>query len=131
MKTTQIIAIVAIAAAIGVLVVVSGDYDSYQPFSHALDNPNKKVQIIGQLSTDKEIYYNPQKDPNYFSFYMKDDEGTEQKVVLKASKPQDFERSEKIVLKGKMNGEDFIASDMLMKCPSKYKDEEIRVKARM
>jgi cytochrome c-type biogenesis protein CcmE len=46
-----------------------------------------------------------------------------------AEKPQDFERSEQIVLTGKMRGEDFVASDMLMKCPSKYKDEETFVKS--
>jgi cytochrome c-type biogenesis protein CcmE len=45
------------------------------------------------------------------------------------SKPQDFERSEQIVLTGKMKGDEFVATDILMKCPSKYKDEEIYLKS--
>jgi cytochrome c-type biogenesis protein CcmE len=28
-----------------------------------------------------------------------------------------------------MNGEDFVASDVLLKCPSKYKDEEVYIKS--
>ena len=56
---------------------------------------------------------------------MKDNEGKEEKVVLRKAKPQDFERSEQIVLTGKVEKGQFIATDMLMKCPSKYKDEEI------
>jgi len=36
--------------------------------------------------------------------------------------------SEQIVVTGKMDGDVFKASEILMKCPSKYKDEEIAVK---
>ena len=50
--------------------------------------------------------------------------------MLLAAKPQDFELSEQIVLTGKMQGDVFMASDMLMKCPSKYKDEEIYIKSK-
>jgi cytochrome c-type biogenesis protein CcmE len=55
-------------------------------------------------------------------------DGEEKKVVLNAAKPQDFELSEQIVITGKMKGDEFHASDLLMKCPSKYKDEEIYIK---
>jgi len=58
---------------------------------------------------------------------MTDKEGKECKVVLNQSKPQDFERSEEIVLKGKAVGEEFHATDMLMKCPSKYNDGNLQV----
>jgi cytochrome c-type biogenesis protein CcmE len=51
---------------------------------------------------------------------MRDNEGTDCKVVLHKTEPQDFERSEQIVLIGKMEGQEFQASDILMKCPSKY-----------
>jgi cytochrome c-type biogenesis protein CcmE len=73
--------------------------------------------------------YNPEKDPNYFSFFIKDSKGMEKKVILFAAKPQDFELSEQIVVTGQMKGEVFYASDLLMKCPSKYKDEEIYIKS--
>ena len=46
----------------------------------------------------------------------------EKKVILEKTKPQDFERSEQIVLIGKVEGDEFHASEILLKCPSKYND---------
>ena len=40
------------------------------------------------------------------------------------SKPTDFERSEEITLTGHATDSAFIATDILMKCPSKYTDKE-------
>ncbi len=127
MKKIHIILIALIAVAIGLMITASGDVTSYSNFQEA-QTSGKKVKIVGQLSKDKEMFYDPEIDPNYFSFFIKDAEGQERKVVLKAEKPQDFERSEQIVVTGKMRGEEFHASDLLMKCPSKYKDEEIYIK---
>ena len=75
------------------------------------------------------MIYKPEKDPNLFSFYVTDKKGESKKVILKAAKPQDFELSEQIVVTGKMVGDEFIAKDVLLKCPSKYKDEEIYIKS--
>jgi cytochrome c-type biogenesis protein CcmE len=63
------------------------------------------------------------------AFYLKDEKGEVRQVVLRAAKPQDFERSESIVLTGQMQDGNFEASDMLLKCPSKYKDQEIYVRS--
>jgi cytochrome c-type biogenesis protein CcmE len=73
--------------------------------------------------------YDPMKDPNYFSFYIRDENKVLKKVIRRAPKPQDFELSEKIVVTGKLVGDTFEASDILMKCPSKYKNEEIATKS--
>jgi len=127
MKKIHIIAIVMIAVAIGLLINAADDMSTYATFDQAI-NTGQRVKIAGQLAKDKEIYYNPEKDPNYFSFFIRDAEGEERKVVLLAAKPQDFERSEQIVLTGQMKGDEFVATDMLMKCPSKYKDEEVYIK---
>lgn len=129
MKKIHIIGIILIATAIAVLMSLSNDVSTFTTFSEAIAT-GKIVKISGQLSKDKEMYYDPQKDPNYFTFYLKDSKQQERKVILLSAKPQDFERSESIVLTGKMQGEDFLASDMLMKCPSKYKDEEIYIKSK-
>jgi len=123
MKKIHIIAIVMIVLAIGVLFMASNDIATYSSFSEAVAS-GKKVKVAGQLIKEKEMYYDPEKDPNYFSFYLRDIEGLEKKVVLLGAKPQDFELSEQVVLTGKINGPNFIASEMLLKCPSKYKDEE-------
>lgn len=129
MKKIHLIGIALIAIAIMVLMSMSNDMGTYATFEDAL-NTGKKVKIAGQLSKDKEMVYNPQEDANYFSFFIKDAEEVEKKVVLLAAKPQDFELSEQLVLTGKMQGDVFMASDMLMKCPSKYKDEEIYIKSK-
>ena len=54
---------------------------------------------------------------------MRDTAGIEQKVIYAQAKPQDFEKSEKIVIVGQMKEEYFAASQILMKCPSKYVKE--------
>ena len=50
-------------------------------------------------------------------------------MVLLSEKPQDFELSEQVVLTGQMKDDAFVATDLLMKCPSKYKDEEVYIKS--
>jgi cytochrome c-type biogenesis protein CcmE len=127
MKKTHIIALVFIAVSIGIIVSMTGDYTRYETFSSALENPEKEFHIVGELVKDSEMYYDPLKDPNYFSFFLKDKDGDEKKVVFKGTKPQDFERSEQIVLTGKMKGDEFVASKILMKCPSKYIEDELEV----
>ena len=128
MKKIYIVAFVMIAAAIGMLINAADDMSTYATFDEARLTGNK-VKIAGQLSKDKEMYYEPQVDPNYFTFYIKDAQGEEQKVVMHGAKPQDFEMSEQIVVTGRLAGDEFIASDLLMKCPSKYKDEEVYIKS--
>lgn len=128
MKKIYLVAVAMIVVAIVLLTSTAKDVSTYGTFADALRN-GEKVKIAGQLSKDKEMVYNPEKDPNRFSFYIKDTKGEERKVVLLASKPQDFELSEQIVVTGKMKGNEFIATDLLMKCPSKYKDEEIYIKS--
>lgn len=127
MKKIYLVAAVMIVVAIVLLTSTAKDVSTYGTFGEATRS-GEKVKIAGQLSKDKEMIYNPEKDPNHFSFYIKDTKGEERKVVLLASKPQDFELSEQIVVTGKMKGNEFVATDLLMKCPSKYKDEEIYIK---
>jgi len=116
MKKSHIIAIGMIAIAIGLLISLNGDIDNYSSFAEA-EISGEKVTVSGHLSKDKTMNYDPEVDPNYFSFHIKDKSGDERKVVLLAAKPQ-------------MQGGEFIASDMLMKCPSKYKDEEVYIKSK-
>ena len=129
MKKIHILGLVLITAAIVVLVTAAKDLSTYSSFESA-SKTESPVKIVGTLCKDKEIFYDPRKDPNYLSFFVKDNKGEIKKVVLKNAKPRDFERSEQIVLTGVMKGQEFQASDMLMKCPSKYKDEEIYIKSR-
>ncbi len=127
MKKSHLLAIVVVAVAIGILISASKDVTTYANFAQATASDDK-VKLVGQLVKDRPVEYDPEKDPNFLAFYLKDEAGEVRRVELLAAKPQDFERSESIVLTGKMKGETFAASDMLLKCPSKYKDQEIYVR---
>ncbi|MGO1815314.1 MAG: cytochrome c maturation protein CcmE domain-containing protein, partial [Sphingobacterium sp.] len=85
------------------------------------------LYVVGVLNKEKDLLYDPVTDANHFSFFMYDNDSTECQVVFNGSKPQDIERSEQIVLTGKMEGEVFHASKILMKCPSKYNQDEMEI----
>jgi cytochrome c-type biogenesis protein CcmE len=127
MKKTHVVILILVAVTAAVLIARTGDYTTYANFLEAKEK-GKSVNVVGYLAKDKEMVYDPQKDPNFFSFIMADKEGNECKVVYKGSKPQDFERSEQVVVKGKMNGEVFACSEISMKCPSKYVNDKITLK---
>lgn len=122
MKKTHIIALIVIAAAISAIMMAVGDTSTYVTFAKAEMYPQKDFHVIGVLDREQEIYYDPQVNPNFFSFYMKDEEGQVRKVVYHDAKPQDFERSEKVVVVGRSGEGEFEAKQILMKCPSKYKE---------
>lgn len=127
MKKSHIIGIVLIAVAIGAIFASLGDASTYASFSLAEKNEGKEFHVVGKLNKEKEMIYNPEQDPNIFVFYMKDSDSTERKVTLHQAKPQDFEHTEQIVAIGKCVGNEFHASSVLMKCPSKYVDSNKQV----
>lgn len=126
MKKSSIAGILIIALAIGIIISTYADSSTYGSFSDAKES-STELHVVGQLNKEKELFYDPKQDANYFAFYMRDNEGRESKVVFNGSKPQDFERSEQIVLTGKMVGNEFHASKILMKCPSKYTENQVEV----
>lgn len=127
MKKIYIVAALVLVAGIVMLINVSADFTTYANFQDAIKNGDK-VKIAGKLRKDQPMIYNPIQDPNQFSFTMEDIQGKACQVTLLKSKPQDFEVSEQIVVTGKMQGSVFYATDILLKCPSKYKNEEIFIK---
>ncbi|TAF44132.1 MAG: cytochrome c maturation protein CcmE [Sphingobacteriales bacterium] len=126
MKRGSIIGIVIIAIAIGVIVSTYADSSTYGSFAEAKEM-QKELHVVGKLNKAKEMYYEPQKNANYFSFYLVDNKGTECKVIFNGTKPQDFEKSEQIVLTGEMRNGEFYANKILMKCPSKYTQDKVEV----
>jgi len=124
MKTIHIILILIVVVAIAVVVSTLADSNTYADFAQAAKNPDREYHVIGRLNRQKTIEYDPQVNPNRFSFYMFDENGVEKKVIYNNAKPQDFEKSEKVVIVGKMKGDEFVATSMLLKCPSKYNDKK-------
>ncbi len=123
MKTKYIILLIVLAIAIGVIVSTFADASTYTTFTKATGNPDREFHVIGKLTPGKAIEYNP-KEPGIFAFYLTDQDGKERKVIYKGDKPQDFEKSEQVVIAGKCNDSTFQASTLLLKCPSKYNDEK-------
>jgi cytochrome c-type biogenesis protein CcmE len=117
-----------VAIAIALMTNAAGDMSTYASFAEAKQS-GKKVKIAGALAKDKGMVYNPEIDPNHFTFFIRDAKGEEHKVVLLGAKPQDFEMSEQVVVTGQIKGNEFVATDILLKCPSKYKDEELYIKS--
>lgn len=123
MKKKHILLILVIVVAIGVVISTFADASTYSDFSEAARNPGREYHIIGKLNLDKPIEYDPMAG-DHFSFYMTDANGIEKRVTYSGAKPQDFEKSEQVVLVGKTDGDEFRANSLLLKCPSKYDDQE-------
>lgn len=126
MKKSSILLIIIIAIAIAMILVIYTDSSTYSTFTEAKEKQTE-LYVVGVLNKEKELMYDPVKDANLFSFYMYDSDSTECRVVFNGAKPQDIERSEQIVLTGKMENDVFHASKILMKCPSKYNENEVEV----
>jgi cytochrome c-type biogenesis protein CcmE len=127
MSKLSIIGLIMIGVAVAIFLNASNDVSTYAHFKEAVSS-QARVKVVGKLAKDKPMHYDPLKDPNTFKFYLNDNKGEQKEVVLHKAKPQDFERSEQIVVTGQMKGDQFYADEILMKCPSKYKNEEINIK---
>jgi cytochrome c-type biogenesis protein CcmE len=134
MKKSHIIIIVVIAAAIGVIVSTAGDASSYVSFDEALQlstaGNKKDIHVVGELKKDdmgNVIGIEEGADKVSFSFLMIDDKGKEQQVFYNQPMPADFQRSEKVVVIGSYSDDSFHASKILLKCPSKYQEENANV----
>ena len=125
MKRTHIIALIFVAVLVATLTVMLGrGFSRYEDFESAYAKQGKEFTVVGYLNKEKEIVYKPEINPNQFSMYVIDERKVEKKVIVNKAKPRDIEKSEKIVVTGKMNGDTFEATDILLKCPSKYKNRE-------
>ena len=134
MKKSHILIVVVIAAAIAILVSTAGDASTYVGFNEAYSiaqtGSKKEIHVVGQLKKDTHgnvIGIEPGMDRVSFSFVMIDDQGKEQKVEYNQPMPQDFIKSEKVVVIGSYKGESFQASKILLKCPSKYQEQNVNV----
>ena len=123
MKKTHIAILVLIAAAIAVLVSYTGNLTTYETVVSARQKEGKFVRLIAKVDKRQPVLYDAAKDPNFMSFTAIDTLGNTTRVIFRNSKPPDFEKSERLVLNGKMQNGQFECKDMLMKCPSKYKDD--------
>ncbi len=123
MKKTHIVALVLIAVAIAALISFMGDVTTYETIASAKQKPGRFVNLIAKMDKNQPMNYDPVRNPNYLTFTALDTLGNSIQVVYHNSKPTDMEKSERLVLKGKVENGVFDCKEILLKCPSKYKDD--------
>lgn len=125
MKKTHIAGLIFIVVAIGAIISLVYNADTYASFADARQQPGRQFHIIGELNREEPIQERVENNTLILSFHMIDQEGEESEVLYFGAKPQDFEQSDQVVLIGRYESERFVASSLLLKCPSKYKPDEI------
>ncbi len=134
MKKSHILIIVIIAVAIGIIISTAGDASQYVGFEEAMDmsltGSKKDIHVVGELKKDGQgqvIGIEEGADKVSFTFIMIDAQGKEQQVFYNKPMPADLIRSEKVVVIGSYDGDVFRASNILLKCPSKYEEKNVNV----
>ncbi len=126
MKPRYIIGALVVAAGLG-FAAYSLDTSKIEYTNlSAAESSGRKVQVKGEWVKEKGSDYNS--TSNVFSFTMKDDSKKEVKVLFSGSRPNNFEIAESIVVKGRFEGGEFHASEVLTKCPSKYEGNAEQLK---
>ncbi len=133
MKISHIIAIVVIAAAVGIIISSTGEAGTYLTFDEAREmaesGQDANIHVVGQLKKDAAgeiVGIHPSADKLSFSFIMVDEDNREQMVYYGEPMPPDFLRSEQVVVIGSYaDDEIFKAEKILLKCPSKYQEETV------
>ncbi len=125
MKKTHLILLLLMAAAVAVIFSRFSDFSTYETFASAAQEPQKAIKVVGILDKSRPVVHDPKTDTEKYTFHVTDKKGEMHEVVYVGSKSlYDIEKSENIVMTGKMDGDVFRCSDVQLKCPSKYKDKE-------
>lgn len=137
MKPVYIILLVVIGIVTAIIISTTGNVSEYAGFSEAKTYAEKgdtrAVHVVGTLIRNPEgkvteVFYDPILDPNRLEFIMEDTLKVRERVVYFQPMPQDFERSEKLVVIGRYHKEGrFRVEKILMKCPSKYENESPKI----
>jgi cytochrome c-type biogenesis protein CcmE len=123
MKTIHIVALVLIAASIAALISFMGNVSTNETIASAEKTPGKFVHLSVMIDKSQPFVYDAVKDPNYLSFTALDTLGNKINVVYHNAKPTDMEKSERLGIAGRVVNGQFDCQQILLKCPSKYKDD--------
>jgi cytochrome c-type biogenesis protein CcmE len=109
MKRSHIIALVVIAVGLAVVVSSISNSSTYADFTTASEHEGTSYHVVGKVNLEEAFRYAPEQNANLFGFTMTDNKGVRKNVLYNGTKPQ---------------GSTFQASQILMKCPSKYNGNE-------
>lgn len=122
MKKTQIVVILVVAVLVATIISMATGLSTSVGFKEAFEASGKEFKVSGTLDRTQPVMYDPETDTEMTVFYMADKHDEIQKVYLRKAKPTGLEQSETIDLYGKVIDGEFHASEILMKCPSKYNE---------
>lgn len=122
MKKTHVVLVIVVGILIAAVIGVFNATTTSVGFDEAFEKAGTEFKVSGTLDATQPIIYDPEVDHALTVFHMTDKFGKTQKVNLRKPRPQGIERSESIDLYGKVIDGEFYADEMLMKCPSKYNE---------
>lgn len=118
MKKRNLISItIIIAFLIFCFVSLNDSLTPYVTFAQAKTAGN--VQVKGVLAS--KIMESP--DKQGIKFILRDEKGEEAEVIYQGSRINNLDHSESVVVIGAYQDKQFIAEKILVKCPSKYKNQ--------
>ena len=134
MKNSSAIFIVFISVVIIIIISTFGDASTYGTFNKARDmfqsGSMSKFHVVGKLNKDNNNKISGiTKGENMlsFTFEMIDEEGKKENVFYGEPMPPDFLMSDQVVVIGGYDNNKFVANEILLKCPSKYTEEDIKI----
>jgi cytochrome c-type biogenesis protein CcmE len=107
-----------------ILLSLSEDLTTYTDFGTARQHPQRTYHVVAEWIERNQSYYDAAKDA--FWFRAQDSTGHAVWVRYPDPEPVGFATAQRVVLIGQMRDTIFEAEKILMKCPSKYKEEEAR-----
>ncbi|MBI49019.1 MAG: hypothetical protein CL850_01850 [Crocinitomicaceae bacterium] len=123
MKRSHLVLLILVALLVGLLVFTYSSSNQSVTFTQAAEKSGVEVTITGTLYKEEPVIYNPKENASLTKFHMEDSKGQIMEVHLQMAKPQGLLQSESIVIDGSYSNGIFYATDMLLKCPSKYNSE--------
>lgn len=114
-----VLLILLVVFGVGIFMTARNALSTYVTFAEAKAT-ERAVQVKGLAvaGTLEELT-----DGEYV-FQMEDQNGEVARVVASGQAPDNLFAAESVVAKGKYSGADFLADNILVKCPSKYEAEE-------
>ena len=134
MKNSSAIFIVFISVVVIIIISTFGDASTYVSFNKAKgmykSGSMSKFHVVGKLNKDQNnriLGFTNGENMLSFTFEMIDEEGKKESVFYGEPMPPDFLLSEQVVVIGGYENNKFVANEILLKCPSKYTEEDIKI----
>ncbi len=123
MKSTHIIILIIILIALGIILTTVFNTKTYSSFNDAKTNSDVEHSVMGTPVISGNI--DSLRNIFPFTFKMFDNNNDTMQIVYEGSMPRDFEKLKQIIIIGKVENNIFVASELVLKCPSKYTEEKV------